>query len=29
MVVDVRSMPLEVQEMALAQGLIPYIPSEE
>jgi hypothetical protein len=24
--VDVRHMPLEVQEMAYAKGLIPYIP---
>lgn len=29
MIVDIRSMPLEVQEMALARGLIPYIPKEE
>ncbi|VAW49353.1 hypothetical protein MNBD_GAMMA03-1120 [hydrothermal vent metagenome] len=28
-VVDVRSMPREVQEMALDQGLIPYIPGDE
>ncbi|VAW49324.1 hypothetical protein MNBD_GAMMA04-1508 [hydrothermal vent metagenome] len=28
-VVDVRSMPREVQEMALDQGLIPYIPDEK
>lgn len=28
-VVDVRSMPREVQEMALNQGLIPYIPGDE
>jgi hypothetical protein len=29
MMVDIRTMPLEVQEMALARGLIPYIPNEE
>ncbi len=28
-VVDVRSMPMEVQEMALDKGLIPYIPDDE
>jgi len=28
-VVDVRSMPREVQQMALDQGLIPYIPGDE
>ena len=29
LVVDVRRMPLEVQEMALAQGMIPYIPGRK
>lgn len=29
MVVDVRSMPREVQEMAFDKGLIPYIPDDE
>ena len=28
-VVDVRSMPREVQEMALEKGLIPYIPGDQ
>ena len=28
-VVDVRSMPLEVQDIAFAQGLIPYVPGRE
>lgn len=28
-VVDVRSMPIEVQEIAFERGLIPYIPSDE
>ena len=27
-IVDVRSMPREVQEMAYQQGLIPYLPDE-
>lgn len=29
LLVDVRHMPLEVQEMALAQGMIPYIPGRK
>ena len=29
LVVDVRRMPLEVQEIALAQGMIPYIPGRK
>ena len=29
LLVDVRRMPLEVQEMALAQGMIPYIPGRK
>lgn len=29
LVVDVRRMPLEVQEMALAQGMIPYLPGKK
>ena len=29
MMVDVRHMPMEVQAMALAQGLIPYIPGQD
>lgn len=29
MVVDVRNMPKEVQEMAFDRGLIPYIPDDE
>jgi hypothetical protein len=29
LIVDVRHMPLEVQEIALAQGLIPYIPGQK
>jgi len=29
LLVDVRRMPLEVQEMALAQGMIPYIPGQK
>lgn len=29
LVVDVRHMPLEVQEIALAQGMIPYIPGKK
>lgn len=29
LLVDVRQMPLEVQEIALAQGMIPYIPSRK
>ena len=28
-IVDVRQMPLEVQEIALAQGMIPYIPGQK
>lgn len=28
-VVDIRSMPREVQDIALERGLIPYIPSDE
>lgn len=28
-IVDVRQMPLEVQEIALAQGMIPYIPRQK
>ena len=29
LLVDVRQMPLEVQEIALAQGMIPYIPGQK
>ncbi len=29
LLVDVRWMPLEVQEIAYEKGLIPYIPGEE
>ena len=29
LIVDVRSMPLEVQEIAYEKGLIPYIPGEQ
>ena len=29
LLVDVRQMPLEVQEIALAQGMIPYIPGRK
>lgn len=29
LLVDVRRMPLEVQEIALAQGMIPYIPGQK
>ncbi len=29
LLVDVRHMPLEVQEIALAQGMIPYIPGRK
>jgi len=29
LIVDVRDMPLEVQEIALEKGLIPFIPGEE
>ena len=29
LLVDVRRMPLEMQEMALAQGMIPYIPGRK
>jgi hypothetical protein len=29
LIVDVRSMPLEVQRIAYEKGLIPYIPGEQ
>jgi len=29
MIVDIRTMPREAQEIALEKGLIPYIPDDE
>ena len=28
LIVDIRGMPVELQQMAVEQGLIPYIPAE-